>query len=189
MTRSSRHMKLLLENKQPKLETSKLVNQQIQAQDGKCPQCEKLLSKDYGIFSKPRVCYYTNKVYCTDCHKKETSVIPVFIIHDWDFKQYPVCSTAKVYLDEIMTHPVIVVSAINPDLFNKVPNLNKARVCYKLFNIDINNIDDSQTTNDAMGGDGRLPTKFKCSSTLEFNEQHACRCYFFLPLQRTKLPS
>jgi hypothetical protein len=131
VTRSGRHMKLLLDNVTLILDNKKLMSEQTQAQNNKCAQCDKVLSKDYGIFRKPRVCCYTNKIYCMDCHKNEMSVIPSRIIHQWDFKQYPVCVTAKAYLDEILSYPIICISAHNPLAFDKVSNLRKARMIRK----------------------------------------------------------
>ena len=41
-----------------------------------------------------RWCHYLGKYFCTGCHSNSTNVIPARIIHQWDFKKYPVSNFA-----------------------------------------------------------------------------------------------
>ena len=46
---------------------------------------------------------------------------------EWKFSQGAVCVLAKTYLDQIWTHPVLCVGALNPDLYHRVPMLQSLR--------------------------------------------------------------
>eukprot|EP01080_Neovahlkampfia_damariscottae_P010483 gene10483-3005_t len=118
---SGNHMKLYVDMKElvPK-------GTQLQLQEYQCAGCSTPLKDSF--FSRPRYCHYTCKYYCSDCHRNETAALPAYIVHNWDFTGYYVCSNAKSYLKEIATMPMICVSAANPSLFDKVPNLQKARM-------------------------------------------------------------
>ena len=36
----------------------------------------------------PRVCSYTKKYYCTQCHVNEESYVPAKIVFNWDWAKY-----------------------------------------------------------------------------------------------------
>ncbi|KAK3271412.1 hypothetical protein CYMTET_20237 [Cymbomonas tetramitiformis] len=80
-----------------------------------------------GQGTSARRCQYTGEMYCTACHTNEQTPIPAAMLQDWDFKPRKVCSMAKAYLDSIKGHPVLCVSAVNPNLYNRVPILNNVR--------------------------------------------------------------
>jgi hypothetical protein len=119
---SGNHLKLYVDLPEMLSKQKQLTLQKYQ-----CAGCSNVL-KD-SLFSRPRYCYYSCKYYCSDCHKNDTHFIPANIIHNWDFTLNYVCSSAKSYLVEINILPLICVSAVNPSLFDKVPTLQKARVC------------------------------------------------------------
>ncbi|KAK9747890.1 hypothetical protein RND81_02G021700 [Saponaria officinalis] len=87
---------------------------------GKTRMQEFVLSFGWG---KPRLCEYTGQLFCSSCHKNETAVLPARVLHHWDFTPYPVSQLAKSFLDSIVDKPMLCVSAANPFLFSKVPNL------------------------------------------------------------------
>lgn len=134
---SGRHMKLYVEIPQ---NVSK--SKQMEIQSGQCAGCSVVL-KDT-IFNRPRFCYYTYKYYCNECHKNEVSYLPHMILHNWDFRENYVCVMAKNYLEQIYMIPMICISAINPSLFDKVPNLNKSRLIRKRLNIQWDIINDCE---------------------------------------------
>lgn len=134
---SGRHMKLYVDIPQ---NVSK--SKQMQSQEGKCAGCDIIL-KDT-IFNRPRFCYYTYKYYCNDCHRNDLSYIPFMVLHQWDFRENYVCVMAKNYLEQIYPIPMICISAINPSLFDKVPNLNKSRMIRKRLNIQWDIINDCE---------------------------------------------
>lgn len=53
--------------------------------------------------------------------------IPARILHEWDFKEYPVCDTAHKFLTENADQPVFNIRLINPELYKKAKNLRKFR--------------------------------------------------------------
>ena len=42
----------------------------------------------YIFVGGPRVCAYTKRYYCVECHVNEDSYIPSKIIYNWDFAKY-----------------------------------------------------------------------------------------------------
>ena len=42
----------------------------------------------YIVVGVPRVCVYTKRYYCVECHVNEDSYIPSKIIYNWDFAKY-----------------------------------------------------------------------------------------------------
>lgn len=54
-----------------------------------------------------RVCAFTGNYFCEDCMSPEAIPIPARIIHNWDFKIYPVSQKAFNYIQEIHGHPTI----------------------------------------------------------------------------------
>jgi hypothetical protein len=136
---NTQHMKLIL------VEDDDVVNSrdqkknektQIDAQHGKCPDCSRLLSLDYGWIRRPRYCHYTNKYYCMNCmNNTDKMPIPAKIVANWDFTYYRVSTVAHAYLKEIIDRPVMCISAVNPLLFDNVVNLKKARMIRKRLNL------------------------------------------------------
>lgn len=88
----------------------KSMKQILEAQHYTCAGCYKhfddgkTLIRDFAQtfgWGKPRLCEYTNQLFCSSCHTNETAVLPARVLHNWDFTQYPVSQLAKSYLDSI----------------------------------------------------------------------------------------
>lgn len=120
---NTQHMKMFIDPQPPKLSRSKLFT----LQKGLCASCGKDLKDSIGLFRKPRLCYYSKRLYCKNCHQNEKALIPARVLHSWDFKKYHVSKAALDYLNAMEKIPCLCVSAINPLLFDQVPNLRKAR--------------------------------------------------------------
>lgn len=98
----------------------------IGSQDYKCFQCSGPVG--FGLFGEFRVCDYTGKYYCTECHVNDLSVIPARVVHNWDFKQRRVCRRSKAFLAKIERMPVVDLISINPKLVNHVEELKEVVV-------------------------------------------------------------
>lgn len=75
----------------------------------------------------PRLCWYTGRLFCRDCHQGQTAVIPAHVLRRWDFTPRPVSCAAQEYLAAICEQPLLCVTAINPGLYDKVALLKAAR--------------------------------------------------------------
>jgi hypothetical protein len=67
----------------------------------------------------PRVCCYTGGLYCSDCHRRQTAVLPSRVLRSWDFVPRPVCCVAFDYLFAIRDQPLLCITAINPGLYTR----------------------------------------------------------------------
>eukprot|EP01028_Stygiella_incarcerata_P003924 TRINITY_DN181_c0_g5_i2.p1 TRINITY_DN181_c0_g5~~TRINITY_DN181_c0_g5_i2.p1 ORF type:complete len:749 (+),score=216.61 TRINITY_DN181_c0_g5_i2:68-2248(+) len=100
---------------------------QLEIQNNRCPGCGRVLHGSK-IFSRARLCHYTNMYFCKGCHTRERHTIPALVLHNWDFETRPVSRLASRFLKSIWNRPVICVSAVNPLLFDEVPALQDIRV-------------------------------------------------------------
>lgn len=73
-----------------------------------------------------RVCHYTGRLFCPECHVLTSRIIPAAVLRDFDFTRRPVSSLAAEYLDSIATQPLLCIGAVNPGLPARVPALAKA---------------------------------------------------------------
>lgn len=71
------------------------------------------------------VCYFTGTYFCTDCMADGRSVIPARILHNWDFKEYPVSLTSLNYIEESRARSTIDIGNINPLLYKVVPEMGR----------------------------------------------------------------
>lgn len=69
-----------------------------------CNECKAPLGVD---FSKATVCGFDSHYYCTNCISPDKHPIPAKIIHNWDFKSYPVCKKAANFLTNYHFKPFI----------------------------------------------------------------------------------
>lgn len=69
-----------------------------------CNECKAPLGVD---FSKATVCGFDSHYYCTNCISPDKHPIPAKIIHNWDFKSYPVCKKAANFLINYHFKPFI----------------------------------------------------------------------------------
>ena len=72
----------------------------------------------------PRLCDYTGKYFCHDCHWANTAVVPARVVHNWDFDPRPVSQAALQYLDLMERRPVIDILRLNPGLAVVVQELS-----------------------------------------------------------------
>uniref|UniRef100_A0A1I7RRH6 DUF4206 domain-containing protein n=2 Tax=Bursaphelenchus xylophilus TaxID=6326 RepID=A0A1I7RRH6_BURXY len=107
------------------LEEPKDCQTLLKEQNNCCGGCGRKMDKIYE--RRARICYYYNKLFCQCCHRGAKSRIPARILHQWNFKEYPVCDVAESFLRENESLPVYDVYAIEPGLTLKVKNLRKVR--------------------------------------------------------------
>ena len=91
-----------------------------------------------------RFCYYTGKYFCVSCHQNSLSSIPAYIISKWSFKRFvyiydsallyvyfnrlPVSNFARDTLAKVEKEPLFNVESLNPNLYSRVPELNRVKV-------------------------------------------------------------
>ncbi|CAD5227616.1 unnamed protein product [Bursaphelenchus okinawaensis] len=97
----------------------------LKDQNNCCEGCGRKMDKLYE--RRARVCFYYNKIFCQCCHRGAKARIPARILHQWNFKEYPVCDVAESFLHENESIPVYDVFAIEPRLTLKIKNLGKVR--------------------------------------------------------------
>ena len=73
---------------------------QMALQNFRCAGCGLRIEAVY--FPRMLFCYYTGKLFCQfGCHRNHKSVIPAFVLHKWDFRQYPVSNFAFSFIKSI----------------------------------------------------------------------------------------
>lgn len=75
-----------------------------------------------------RICDYTGKQYCPQCHWNETICIPARIIHNWDFEPRTVSRQSKQLLQLRNKKADINLHQLNPALFNFLDELRNIKV-------------------------------------------------------------
>eukprot|EP01012_Entosiphon_sulcatum_P041238 TRINITY_DN55061_c0_g1_i1.p1 TRINITY_DN55061_c0_g1~~TRINITY_DN55061_c0_g1_i1.p1 ORF type:complete len:894 (+),score=111.35 TRINITY_DN55061_c0_g1_i1:38-2683(+) len=109
----------------------KEIKAAILSQRSRCQGCMQPLPKEWSLTSGTRYvakfCHYTGYFYCLECHRGQTSPIPALVLRNWDFKAYAVCSMSFSLINSLELRPIICVSAVNPQLFEKVPALKICR--------------------------------------------------------------
>eukprot|EP01135_Chromosphaera_perkinsii_P007858 Nk52_evm50s1020 gene=Nk52_evmTU50s1020 len=78
-----------------------------------------------------RLCDYSGKYYCDDCHWDDVSVIPARVIHNWDFSRRKVSREAKHFISSFMKKKSLNLEELNPLLFDHVAELCKCRDAYQ----------------------------------------------------------
>lgn len=71
------------------------------------------------------VCYFTGTYFCTDCMANRSSVIPARVLHNWDFKEYPVSLTSLNYIEESRQRSTIDINTANPLLYKVVAEMSR----------------------------------------------------------------
>nr|XP_042904377.1 pleckstrin homology domain-containing family M member 1 isoform X2 [Parasteatoda tepidariorum] len=94
--------------------------QGLDTQNFQCYSCGRQIGFIYG---KARLCYYDGYNYCYDCHDNEEEYVPARMIHNWDFKQYPVSKRAKVFLSRIVKDPMLDIKELNPVIYTAVEEM------------------------------------------------------------------
>ena len=117
---------------------SRTLDEQIDAQSGRCP-CGRALgvgessaSRYFQGLIRPlrryQRCGYTDEVYCDACAPSTSfAVIPWRVLIDWDFRPRRVCVRARNFLASLEDLPVLVPADVNPSLYAKIPALAHLR--------------------------------------------------------------
>jgi len=96
--------------------------QGLDSQDWQCADCTRAIGT---IFGSGRVCEYTKKYYCEECHNNtDTAVIPARLLYNWDCSQYKVARSSLFYLSQVSVKPLIDVRTFNPSLSLYAPALD-----------------------------------------------------------------
>jgi len=72
-----------------------------------------------------RWCHYLGRFFCSGCHSNMSHVIPARIIHEWDFKKYPVSNFSQEILTSMTKEPVFNIHDLNPGLLRKVEKIKQ----------------------------------------------------------------
>ena len=94
----------------------------LSVQNFECAECTRAIGT---IFGPAKVCAYTRRYYCEECHIDETSTIPAKIMYNWDFRQFAVCHKAKLFLAAVSIEPIINVKSFNGELFEFADGLSQ----------------------------------------------------------------
>ncbi|CAH2229626.1 jg27445 [Pararge aegeria aegeria] len=89
-------------------------------QNYQCKGCQDLLGS---TVSKAKVCGYTGEYYCGNCMDPNVFIIPARVIHNWDFKRYPVSKKSALFLLEFQHHPWIDMKKLNPKIYCGVSDM------------------------------------------------------------------
>ena len=96
----------------------------LDSQDWRCQDCSKSIG---ALFGTPRVCQFTRKYYCEDCHNNtDLATIPARIMYNWDLGQYRVAKSSHLFLRSVSTKPMINISTFSPNLSRIAPVLDQA---------------------------------------------------------------
>ncbi|XP_044256164.1 pleckstrin homology domain-containing family M member 1 [Tribolium madens] len=102
----------------------------LDRQNYECAGCREAL----GVTIKPKVCAFTAEYFCDSCMSEEEISIPARIIHNWDFKSYPVSQKAFNYINEIKDHPTIDFKTLNPYIYGVVEEMAQLQILRNQLN-------------------------------------------------------
>ena len=89
----------------------------IEEQNNQCYICLKTFNYFLGIPTKKiNWCSYYMRYVCSDCISDELSIIPAFILTNWNFGKYSISKFAKEIINLWENKPVIHIKAKNPIL-------------------------------------------------------------------------
>ncbi|XP_071442651.1 differentially expressed in FDCP 8 homolog isoform X2 [Hetaerina americana] len=72
-----------------------------------------------------KVCSFLGAYYCSECQLEDEMIIPARVIHNWDFRKYPVSCSAAAFLNEIQHQPLLDLKILNPTLYNAVDDMTR----------------------------------------------------------------
>jgi len=81
-------------------------------QNFKCAEC----NFQFRQTSEAKLCDYTGRSYCSNCHWGGLSASPARIVHNWDFTPRPMSQAALQYITLVTKKPLINLEQINPSL-------------------------------------------------------------------------
>eukprot|EP00668_Euglena_longa_P044334 GGOE01058953.1.p1 GENE.GGOE01058953.1~~GGOE01058953.1.p1 ORF type:complete len:720 (-),score=151.84 GGOE01058953.1:223-2382(-) len=119
----------LIVKDQPSLSRSQLWTLQA----GRCPGCGQTLS--YGLFGRLRRCQYTDRLFCSQCHLKETASLPFRVLSSWDFTKFPVCHAVYKYLTSNEELPNLHAADLHPSVLQKHPTLHNVQAVRRQLGI------------------------------------------------------
>ncbi|XP_078463505.1 differentially expressed in FDCP 8 homolog isoform X2 [Lampetra planeri] len=85
--------------------------------------CQALREGEGLVANEARLCDYSGRYYCPNCHWNDAMVIPARALHNWDFESQKVCRSSLRFLTLMQGRPVLNVRHINPLLFKHVEEL------------------------------------------------------------------
>ncbi|XP_049887669.1 uncharacterized protein LOC126382026 [Pectinophora gossypiella] len=94
--------------------------QGLDYQNYQCKGCQDLLGS---TVSKAKVCAFTGEYYCSNCIDPNVFIIPARVIHNWDFKRYPVSKKSALFLLEFQHQPWIDMKKFNPKIYCGVSDM------------------------------------------------------------------
>ena len=96
----------------------------LDSQDWRCQDCSKSIG---ALFGAPRVCQFTRKYYCEDCHNNtDLATIPARLLYNWDHTQYKVAKSSLLFLRSVSSKAMINISTFSPSLARIAPVLDQA---------------------------------------------------------------
>ncbi|XP_063928476.1 uncharacterized protein LOC135141361 isoform X2 [Zophobas morio] len=102
----------------------------LDTQNYECAGCKHPLA----VTTKPRACAFTGEYFCDSCMSEEEIPIPARIIHNWDFKPYPVSQKAFNYINEVKDHPTIDFKVLNPYVYGVVEEMAQLQILRNQLN-------------------------------------------------------
>jgi len=81
-------------------------------QNFSCAEC----GYSFKQFLDARLCDYTGRSYCCNCHWAGLSPSPARIVHNWDFTPQPMSQAALQYIHIVIKKPLVNLEQINPSL-------------------------------------------------------------------------
>lgn len=98
----------------------------LDAQDFQCEKCKRPIG--LGVFEDARLCDYTGRYFCSECHINDFAHIPARIVHNWDFTKRKVCKGSKRKLDHLKRIPLIDLRIRGPGLYIYVEEAKEAQL-------------------------------------------------------------
>ena len=96
----------------------------LDSQDWRCQDCSKSIG---ALFGAPRMCHFTRKYYCEDCHNNtDLAIIPARVMYNWDLTQYKVAKSSYLFLRSVSSKPMINISTFSPNLSKLAPVFDQA---------------------------------------------------------------
>ncbi|VDM42116.1 unnamed protein product [Toxocara canis] len=102
------------------------VRRMLEQQSNRCAGCGIKVNRVYA--RRMRYCDYYGKLFCQRCHQGAKMRIPARIIHQWNFREYPVSDIAQRFLLDNYSQPVINASAVDAGFYLRVRRLRQMRI-------------------------------------------------------------
>ncbi|XP_049804747.1 run domain Beclin-1-interacting and cysteine-rich domain-containing protein isoform X1 [Schistocerca nitens] len=94
----------------------------LDAQNYTCRGCGSAVGINAG---KARVCSFSGGYFCSECHVGEEWIIPARVIHNWDFRRYPVSVKSAAFLADVQHHPLLDLKVLNPRLYLAIEEMTQ----------------------------------------------------------------